>query len=285
MLNCLTIDVEDWFCVEAFREQFPFETWDKQKTRVLSNIVRTLEILDDHNARATFFVLGWIADKFPEIIYHLHSRGHEIGSHGYAHKLVYKMSPEEFREDTFRSIEVIKNAADVPVLGYRAPSFSIKPEHEWVWETLIDCGFKYDSSIFPVAHDIYGAPDAPRFAHVKRTGDDRTIMEIPPSTIRIFGRNFGFGGGGYLRLFPLWYTDWAIRKLNRMGFPAMIYFHPWEIDVNQPRIKSGTKSRFRHYTNLRTTEIKLRKLLRKYDFAPVRDVFDVDKHKQIGNPK
>lgn len=285
MLNCLTIDVEDWFCVETFRAQFPFETWDKQKTRILSNIVRTLEILDDYHVKATFFVLGWIAEKFPDVVGHLHSRGHEIGSHGYAHKLVYEMSPNEFREDTMRSLELIKKAADVPVWGYRAPSFSIKPEHDWAWKTLIDCGFKYDSSVFPVAHDIYGSPDAPRFAHQLKTSDNRSIMEIPPSTIRILGKNLGFGGGGYLRLLPLWYTEWAIRKLNKSGFPVIVYFHPWEIDVNQPRIKSGTKSRLRHYTNLGTTEIKLRKLLRRYEFAPVRDVFDIDKHKQIGNVK
>jgi polysaccharide deacetylase family protein (PEP-CTERM system associated) len=275
MLNALTIDVEDWFCVEAFSKQFPIETWDKQKTRILSNIVRTLEILDDYDVKATFFVLGWIADKFPEIVDYLYNHGHEIGSHSYSHKLVFNMSPDQFREDTLQSLEAINKACDVPVLGYRAPSFSIKPEHEWVWEILADCGFKYDSSVFPVTHDIYGSPDAPRFANIIQINDDRKILEIPPSTVRLFGRNFGFGGGGYLRLFPYWFTEWGIKKVNHMGFPAIVYFHPWEIDFHQPRQKVGTKSMVRHYTNLRTTEIKLRKLLKKFTFAPVREVFNL----------
>jgi len=283
MLNALTIDVEDWFCVEAFSNQFPFETWDNQKTRILSNIVHSLEILDDYGVKATFFVLGWIAEKFPEIVDYLHINGHEIGSHSYAHKLVFNMTPDEFRKDTMLSLEAIKKVSDVQVIGYRAPSFSIKPEHKWVWEILAECGFKYDSSVFPVMHDIYGSPNSPRFANKIQVDDNRTILEIPPSTLRLFGRNFGFGGGGYLRLFPYWFTDWGIKKINRMGFPAVIYFHPWEIDYHQPRQKVGMKSMVRHYTNLRTTEIKLRKLLGKYNFAPMRDVFNLDIEKQEKN--
>lgn len=283
MLNALTIDVEDWFCVEAFRNQFPIDTWNQQKTRILSNIVRVMELLDEFDVKATFFVLGWIADKFPQVVEYLHSRGHEIGSHSYSHNLVYKLTPDKFREDTFRSLEAIKGKQDIPILGYRAPSFSIRPEDKWVWETLADCGFKYDSSVFPIAHDIYGSPKAPRFAHEIEVSKDRTILEIPPSTIRVFGNNIGFGGGGYLRLFPFWFTSWAIRKINKQGFPAIVYFHPWEIDPNQPRQNVPLRSGFRHYTNLKTTETKLRKILTKFSFGTIRDVFKLDVNKQAGN--
>ena len=281
MKNLLTIDVEDWFCVEAFSSDFPIESWDKQKTRILSNIVRTAEILDDYKVKATFFVLGWIADKFPEIVHFLHTNGHEIGSHSYSHKLVYKMTPEEFKTDTLRSIEAILKGGEADIIGYRAPSFSIRPEDKWPYEILADCGFKYDSSVFPVRHDIYGSPNSPRFAHTVKIDQSRTMLEIPPSTIRLMGHNIGIGGGGYLRLFPYWFTEWAIRNLNKSGFPANVYFHPWEIDPNQPRHKAGTKSRVRHYTNLRTTEIKLRRLLQKFNFAPVREVFNLEDKTQV----
>jgi polysaccharide deacetylase family protein (PEP-CTERM system associated) len=283
MLNCITIDVEDWFCVESFREIFPVETWNNQKPRVLSNVVRICEILDEYNVKATFFVLGWIAERFPEITEYLHSKGHEIGSHSYSHGLIHKMSPQEFREDTIRSLEAINAGADISIRGYRAPSFSIDPKDEWVWKILVDLGFSYDSSVFPVVHDIYGSPDAPRFAHVIKVDESRSILEIPPSTVRIFGKNIGVAGGGYLRLFPYWYTSSVLKKLNRMGFPGVVYFHPWELDPKQPRIKARARSRLRHYTNLRTTEIKLRKLLKNFKFGPVRDVFDLDMKKQIGN--
>lgn len=283
MKNLLTIDVEDWFCVEAFSADFPIKSWDAQKTRILSNIVRTVEILDDFNVKATFFVLGWIADKFPEIVNYLHTNGHEIGSHSYAHRLVYKMTPQEFKIDTLKSIEAILKNGDIEILGYRAPSFSIRPEDKWAWEILVDCGFKYDSSVFPVRHDIYGSPEAPRFAHNVKIDENRSILEIPPSTVRFMGHNIGFGGGGYLRLFPYWFTEWSIRKLNKAGFPANVYFHPWEIDLNQPRHDAGTKSRVRHYTNLKTTEIKLRKLLQKFSFAPIREVFKLKNHKQVSD--
>lgn len=285
MKNLLTIDVEDWFCVEAFHTDFPIEIWDQQKTRILSNIVRTVEILDDYNVTATFFVLGWIADKFPEIVNYLHAGGHEICSHSYAHKLVYKMTREEFKADTLKSIAAIKKGANVEILGYRAPSFSIKPEDKWVWEVLSECGFVYDSSVFPVMHDIYGSSDSPRFAHTIDVDDGHKILEIPPSTIKLLGKNVGFGGGGYLRLFPFWFTDMAIRKINAEGFPVNVYFHPWEIDPNQPHHKASTKSRVRHYTNIKTTERKLRKLLSKYNFAPIREVFNLGENKKTGNQR
>ena len=283
MLNVLTIDVEDWFCVEAFRDQFPTDTWELQKTRILSNMVRVAELLDDYNVKATFFVLGWIAEKFPQVVEYLLSRGHEIGSHSYSHNLIYNMTPDEFKADTYRSLEVIKGKRDFPIIGYRAPSFSIRPEDKWVWEILAECGFKYDSSVFPVAHDIYGSPGAPRFAHEIVISKGRTILEIPPSTIRIFGNNVGFGGGGYLRLFPCWFTSWAIRRINKQGFPAIIYFHPWEIDSNQPRQKGPLKSRLRHYTNLKTTETKLIKILSKFRFGTMAEVFKLQENKKAGN--
>jgi len=276
MLNAITIDVEEWFCVEAFRQQFPMQAWARQKTRIQTNIVHVVELLKEYDVKATFFILGWIADKFPQIVEYLHSNGHEIGCHSYSHKLVYQMTPQEFKEDTLKSIAAIRGESNIPLIGYRAPTFSVKPEHDWVWESLAECGFKYDSSIFPIVHDLYGSKDAPRFAHEIQVSGGKSILEIPLSTIRILGKNVGFGGGGYLRIFPYWFTNWAIKKLNAQGFPVVVYFHPWEIDRNHPRLKAPIKSRLRHFTNLRTMEIKLKKLLEKFKFGPIKQVFKLE---------
>ncbi len=273
MLNVLTVDVEDWFHVHAFSDVYPVDSWDFQRTRIVGNVIRTLEILDDHNTKATFFVLGWIAKKLPEIVTLIADRGHEIASHSQHHKLVYDMSPDEFRDDLKQSILYIEQAADITVKGYRAPSFSIRPSDEWVWDILTECGIEFDSSIFPVKHDTYGNPSAPRFAYDIVLEDGRSLLEIPPATVRFAGTNIPTAGGGYLRMFPYWFISKSIRRINREGHPAVVYFHPWELDHNQEKVRASLKSRIRHYTNLKTFEYKLRRLLSEFGFTTIGEVF------------
>ncbi len=273
MLNVLTVDVEDWFHVQAFAELYPIETWDSQRTRIVGNVIKTLEIFDEFGVKATFFVLGWVAQKLPEVVGLIADRGHEIASHSQHHRLVYDMSPEVFRDDLMQSILHIERAADVAVRGYRAPCFSIRPADEWVWDILTECGIEYDSSVFPVRHDTYGSPSAPRFAHDVMLNDGRSLLEIPPATVRLMGTNIPAAGGGYLRMFPYWFISRSVRRINKEGHPAVMYFHPWELDRNQERVRASMKSRFRHYTNLRTFEHKLRKLLSEFEFTTVSEVF------------
>ncbi len=273
MLNSLSVDVEDWFHVQAFSHIYPPSTWNSQRTRILGNVIRTLEILDEYEARATFFVLGWIAERFPEIVMLIQERGHEIASHSHYHRLVYDLDRDEFKQDLQKSIEYINAAVAVDVRGYRAPSFSIRPDLEWVWEVLKECGIEYDSSIFPVRHDTYGSPGSPRFAYRISPAENISILEIPPSTTRIFGVNVPVAGGAYLRMFPYWFIRRSVKKLNRRGEAAVLYFHPWELDHHQKRIDAGAKSRVRHYTNLKAFETKLRRLLSDFRFSTIEDVF------------
>jgi len=273
MINALTVDVEDWFHVQAFSHIYPSSEWDFQKAHIVGNVIRTLEILREYDTKATFFILGWVAEKFPEIVGLIYDAGHEIASHSQYHRLVYNLTPEEFKKDLMQSILQIERAADVTVKGYRAPSFSIRPEMKWVWEIMAESGIDYDSSVFPVRHDTYGSPSAPRFAYGIKAGEEKTILEIPPSTLRLFGTNVPVAGGGYLRIFPYWFISRSIRKINAEGQPAVVYFHPWELDVNQQRVNAGLRSRMRHYTNLKAFEGKLRRLLADFRFSTVSDVF------------
>jgi len=271
MQNILSVDVEDWFQVEAQTEAIRFADWHSFRMRVLPNVLTLLGIFDRYGVRATFFVLGWVAEKLPDLIDHIAARGHEIASHGYAHRLVRRQTPEEFAEDVGRSLEVIRKSVDVRVKGYRAPSFSVGERTPWAWKVLADFGLEYDSSIFPIHHDTYGSPDLPRFPFRIELDDGRRIDEIPLTTVRVLGQNFPAAGGGYLRLFPYWYTRRAIRAVNRVGHPAVVYLHPWEIDPHQPRTKLSLVSRFRHYTNLSTTEYKLEHLLADFRFGTVEE--------------
>jgi len=272
MLNMLTVDVEDWFHVQAFSDVYPRSTWDSQRTRLIGNLLRTLDILDEYETKATFFVLGWVAQKFPEVVALISEKGHEIASHSQFHRLVYTLDREEFKEDLQQSILHIESAADITVQGYRAPSFSIRQDLKWVWEVFAECGIKWDSSVFPVRHDTYGSPSAPRFPYRVEPEPGISILEIPPATVRFMGVNIPVAGGGYLRLFPYWFTRRAIRKINQEGHPATVYFHPWEIDVHQKRVNAKFKSRFRHYTNLKTFERKLRMMLAEFRFASISEV-------------
>jgi polysaccharide deacetylase family protein (PEP-CTERM system associated) len=272
ILNALTIDVEEHFQVHAFETVIDRSTWDRQSSRVVANTHRILRLLAEYNVRATFFVLGWVADRYPDLVKKIAASGHEIATHGYWHELVYRQTPEEFAADLSRSLDAIGRAYNgLQPAGYRAPAFSITEQSLWALDVLRDHNIIYDSSIFPlVAHDRYGISNASRFANKMR----RDLWEFPVSTVRLGKQNWPVAGGGYFRLFPLWVTRQAIRHLNKQGHPAVIYLHPWEFDPDQPRIRDAPLlSRFRHYVNIDKTESRLRALLNEFEFAPVCDVF------------
>jgi polysaccharide deacetylase family protein (PEP-CTERM system associated) len=273
MLNALTIDVEDYFHVTAFARQIRPEDWDRFPRRVDRNTNRLLEILAERKVLGTFFVLGWVAAKCPDLVRRIEGLGHTIGCHGYWHQAIYDGNREEFRSDVRRAKAVIENLVGHQVVSYRAPSYSITAKTLWALTILAEEGFKYDSSIFPISHDLYGMPDAPRFPYLNVLTRGHNIKEFPPSTLRFCGRNFHFAGGGYLRLLPYNLTAAAIRRLNeREKQPVMVYLHPWEIDPDQPRIPSTWRSRFRHYQNLDSTEKKIKNLLRDFSFSTMEQV-------------
>lgn len=276
MHNALTIDVEDYFQVNAFARHVRYDEWGGYHLRVGDNTRRILDLLDEFKISATFFVLGWVAERVPGLVGEIHSRGHEIACHGHAHQLVYNIGPDAFRNDIRRSKQVLEDQCGVAVHGYRAPSYSITGRSLWALDILVEEGFSYDSSIFPVYHDTYGVPDAPRFPHVIecRSG---SITEFPLTTFPLgWGAKkyrLPIAGGGYLRLLPAELIRRGINSINRSeNQPAVLYFHPWEIDPHQPRIKAGFKSRFRHYLNLHKTEGKLRHLIENLKFAPMKNV-------------
>jgi len=272
MRNVLTIDVEEYFQVHAFESVIRRSNWDLFPNRVMGNTVRILELLAHYDVQATFFILGWVADRYPELVQMIAEDGHEIASHGYWHELVYRQTPEDFAADLRLSLDAISAALPgVPIAGYRAPSFSITAQSLWALDVLDHLGLVYDSSIFPLSiHDRYGIKEANRFASKTRRG----LWEIPVSTIRLGKRNWPIAGGGYFRLYPLWVTRQAMHYINGQGQPAVIYLHPWEFDPHQPRIAEASwLSRFRHYVNIDKTEDRLRLLLQEFEFGPIRDVF------------
>lgn len=273
LTDALSVDVEDYFHVEAFADCVSIDNWPHYPSRFAENTRRVLEIFAAHRCHATFFVLGWIAERNPALVREIKAAGHEIACHSYAHRHVTTFIPVQFRDDLRRAKKAIEDACGAPVLGYRAPTFSIVRQSLWALEILADEGFLYDSSIFPIRHDLYGFPDAPRFLHRQPLGSGHSIFEVPLSTVRMFGTNWPAGGGGYLRLLPLSYTRWAVRQIHRAEKqPVVFYFHPWEIDPEQPRINGKWKSRFRHYTGLRSMEGRLRKLLAEGQFEPIIDL-------------
>jgi len=273
MLNALTIDVEDYFQVEAFARQIDPKTWDSYPRRVEKNTDRILALLEQRGVRATFFILGWVAERCPDLVKRIQRLGHEIGCHGYGHQAIHNGTYEDFERDLRRAKAVIENITGRALKSYRAPSFSITSRTMWAIGVLAEEGFENDSSIFPIAHDFYGIPDAPRFPYNKVLDIEHVIKEFPPSTLRFCGRNFPIGGGGYLRLLPYGWTASAICRLNKVEKqPVMVYFHPWEIDPDQPRIAATWRSRFRHYQNLASTEKKLLKLLNNFSFSTMEEV-------------
>jgi len=272
IVNAMTIDVEDYFHVSAFEGSVQRSSWDSLESRVVRNTDRLLELLARANVQATFFVLGWVAERYPALVRRIAEAGHEIGSHGFGHRLVYNQSPMEFREDLQRSRAVISDAASVAIDGYRAPSFSITPRSLWALDVIREVGFTYDASVFPIRHDRYGLPSAPRHFHALKQ-EAGILWECPASTVRVAGTNLPIAGGGYFRLLPYAWTRWGIAHLNRYEHRAAIfYLHPWEIDPDQPRMPASYLSRVRHYTNLRKTEERLLRLLRDFRFATLGQV-------------
>lgn len=271
IVNALTIDVEEHFQVHAFENVIDRSTWDHYPSRVVANTLRILSMLADYNLHATFFILGWIADRHPELVREIAACGHEIATHGYWHELVYRQTPAEFAADLKQSLDAIGRACGQQPAGYRAPAFSITNQSLWALDIMRDLRLQYDSSIFPLAvHDRYGIRNANRFANQVHGG----LWEFPVSTIRVGKQNLPVAGGGYFRLFPLWLTRRAIRALNTSEQPAVIYLHPWEFDPDQPRVRGASRlSRFRHYVNIDKTEGRLRTLLGEFKFGPLRQVF------------
>jgi polysaccharide deacetylase family protein (PEP-CTERM system associated) len=272
VVNAMTVDVEDYFQVSAFDAVVPRSAWGSMESRVVRNTERLLTLLAEAGARGTFFVLGWVAERQPALVRAIAAAGHEIASHGYGHRLVYDLEPAAFREDVRRSKDLLESAAGTAVHGYRAPSYSVTTRSLWALDVLIEEGFRYDASIFPIHHDRYGIPDSPRHPYrVTRTAGE--ILEAPGSTVRLGRLNLPVAGGGYFRILPYWWTRWGIARLNAQEQrPAIFYIHPWEIDPGQPRIAAGRVSRFRHYCNLARAEERLRRLLADFRFAPMRDV-------------
>jgi len=267
--NALSVDVEDYFQVEAFAGQISFSDWPAFPSRVRQNTERVLGLFERHNVKGTFFILGWVAERQPGLVRQIAAAGHEIACHSYAHRQVFRMTPTAFRDDVRRAKRAIEDAAGSPVYGYRAPTFSILRRSLWALDILAEEGFLYDSSIFPVRHDLYGFPEAPRQMHRREAGHYRSIIELPMSTVSLLGHNLPVGGGGWLRVLPLAYTKWAIRRLHAAGTPLVVYFHPWELDPQQPRIPGRWKSQLRHYTGLRRMERRLDSLLSSFCFLPI----------------
>ena len=273
--NAMTVDVEDYFHVGAFSGVIDPTTWDHFPSRVERNTYRILDLFDEQDVRITFFVLGWVAERFPKLVRVLAERGHEIACHGYSHQLVYGQTPTVFREETVRAKACLEDQVQRPVLGYRAASYSITKPSLWAIDILAELGFSYDSSIFPIRHDRYGIPHSPQWPYRLTTSAGCSIIEFPPSTVTIFGQRLPVAGGGYFRLYPYRITHAGLAQINRVeGRPFIFYLHPWEIDPDQPRIRAGMLSSFRHYTNLNRCEIRLRRLLQDFDFAPVASVLE-----------
>jgi polysaccharide deacetylase family protein (PEP-CTERM system associated) len=273
MTHILSVDVEDYFQVEAFAGSVSRESWNQWPSRVVANTQRVLDLFDEYNAKATFFFVGWVAERFPQLVRDVQSRGHELACHSYWHRTVYSVSPDEFRLDTRQAKRVIEDAAGVEVRGYRAPSWSITKSCLWALDILAEEGFTYDSSIYPIHHDLYGVPGAKRFPYTHACGNGLELREFPPATLRFAGANFPVAGGGYLRIFPSPFTEHAFRAFEKnYGERIVVYLHPWELDPEQPRIHGPLKSRLRHYSSLRRMRDKVAAILSRHRFQRFSDV-------------
>ena len=273
--NAMTVDVEDYFQVSAFENRVRRKDWDSYPLRVGRNVETILKLFADYHVHATFFVLGWVAERQPEIVKRIAAAGHEIASHGYGHQRVNFRSPDQFRTDVGRARKLLEDISGLSVRGYRAPSFSINGDTPWAFEILAEEGYAYSSSIYPIRHDLYGMPEAPRFPFRPLHG--HALMEIPITTFVLGGLNLPCGGGGYFRLLPRNVCHWGIQRVNeRERKPAVFYFHPWEIDPDQPRIDGASaKARFRHYSNLKHMRRKLEKTLSRFSWDRMDRVFGV----------
>jgi len=271
--NAMTIDVEDYFQVSAFANHIDRADWDSLPCRVERNVDVILSILDSARVNATWFTLGWIGERYPAVVRRIVAAGHELASHGYHHQRVTELSPQAFREDVVRAKQLLEDISGCEVKGYRAPSFSIGHANLWALDTLRDAGYRYSSSIYPIRHDHYGMPDAPRFAFRPRGNEG--LLELPLTTFRFFDPNLPSGGGGYFRLLPYSVSRWCMRRVNATdGQPCIFYFHPWEIDPGQPRQRGiGMRTRFRHYVNLNSMEARVRQLVRDFRWDRIDRVF------------
>ena len=271
--NALTIDVEDYFHVAALKSQIPVDSWDSRECRVERNVDVLLQMFDDQSVTATFFTLGWVAERYPQVVERIAKQGHEVASHGYSHQLIYHQEQDVFREETFKSKAILKDITQAPIRGYRAASYSITERSIWAVDTLIEAGFEYDSSIFPVRHDLYGIPNFPKQPHVYKGSDKGDIVEFPISSVNMFGYQLPIAGGGYFRLFPYWFTKYGLSKINKEGDAFMFYLHPWEVDPDQPRVENvGWKSTFRHYNNLAKCQGRLAQLMKDFEFTSMENV-------------
>ena len=272
MRNALSVDVEDWFQVGAFETVIDRDSWETLPRRVEHNTDRVLALFAEARVKATFFTLGWVAARHPGLIRRIAEAGHEVASHGVDHRRVFTMSEAEFREDLKRARAMIEDAAGQPVRGYRAPSFSVDARTPWAHAVLAEQGYAYSSSVAPIVHDHYGWPDSPRFAWRPVAGSD--LIELPVTTVDLAGRRIAAGGGGFFRLLPYAFSSWAIGRVNRAEErPAIFYFHPWEMDPDQPRVPDASlRSRLRHYTNLSVMEPKLFRLIRDHEWGRADEV-------------
>jgi polysaccharide deacetylase family protein (PEP-CTERM system associated) len=269
--NALTIDVEDYFQVSAFAPYIPRDQWDLRECRVEHNVTRILELLAEHQTHATFFTLGWIAERYPALVRRIVDSGHELASHGYGHQRASELSPAEFGADVGHAKKLLEDIAGRPVQGYRAPSFSIGSSNLWAFDSLARAGYRYSSSIYPIRHDHYGMPESPRFAYRVASG----VLEVPVTTVRLLNRNLPSSGGGYFRLLPYPVSRWLLRKVNREDREAAVfYFHPWEIDPGQPRIAGiDARTRFRHYVNIPRMQGRLQQLLGDFRWGRMDQIF------------
>lgn len=272
--NALTVDVEDYFHVSALSATISRDDWDRCERRVEPNTRKLLELFAEYGVKATFFVLGWAAERHPGLVREVAGAGHEVACHGYSHRLVYDQTPAAFRDETRRSKTLLEDQIQQPVLGYRAASYSITRRSLWALDILAEAGFVYDSSIFPVRHDRYGIPGANTVPYCLTTSTGRQLVEFPLSTANILGYRLPLAGGGYFRLYPYWLTRAGLRSINRQGQPFIFYLHPWEVDPGQPRVAAPWLSRFRHYNNLDRCEGRLRRLLQDFAFTTAHAVLD-----------
>ncbi len=271
MINALTIDLEDWYHgLTSTSKQV--EKWPTYEDRIVETTQHILSLLDEVNVHATFFVLGYVANQFPELIRQVADAGHEIGLHGYFHHQVFRLTPEQFRQEMIRGREAVEAASGQQIIGHRAPMFSINGSCLWALDILHEMGFLYDSSVFPTKNMLYGYPNAPRFSYQPLSHDN--FVEYPLSTVRLAGINWPIAGGFYLRFFPHAFISWGIQRLNKQGQPAIIYLHPWELDPDHPRPNPTPRERFTHYHNLHRMEAKLKALLRKHQFAPMASLLE-----------
>ncbi len=269
MRNALTVDVEEYFQVEAFRGLVSAHEWAHFDSRVAASTRRLLDILAAHGTVGTFFIVGWVAQQHPALVREIRAGGHELACHSYAHRPIYAMARDTFRDDVRQAKRAIEDAAGVAVIGYRAPTCSVVRTTLWALDVLAEEGFRYDSSVFPIHHDRYGMPQAHRFPHRIALASGSSMVEFPMTTCRIAGQNLPFCGGGYFRLLPYALVRAGVRHVNeREGRPTIVYLHPWEVDPEQPRLRVHGLTRFRHYVNLHRTAHKLDRLLRDFSFAP-----------------